>query len=482
MEPTKLWINDEWLDADQSVPLYNPHTEEQIAEIGYASATQAELAIAAAARAFAVNRNKPAYERAAVLSRVADLFRERHEEAAQLVAKEAAKPIRAARGEIDRTIETYQLSAEAAKNVYGQVIPMDAVPGGEKNTAYTAREPLGVVAAITPFNFPMNLVAHKVGPAIAAGNTIVLKPAEKTPLSALFLAELFREAGLPAGVLNIIPGYGEELSEILTTHEQVAFITFTGSPRVGKLIRSQAGLRRVTLELGSNSPLLIDEGFSDQELDRIADQAITGAFSYNGQICISIQRIYVHENVYDDFIDRMAIKAQQLKIGDPLEEDTDICSLITHEAAERLKTWLEQAIQGGSKIRSGGIFINHVMHPTILTNVPLDAELNRDEAFGPIVTISPFKSWSEAIDLANDSQFGLNAGAFTKDIQRAFAAAKGIKSGAVLINQIPTFRVDQMPYGGVKNSGSGREGVRYAMEDMMETKLVSFRTGVYDEE
>ena len=239
-------------------------------------------------------------------------------------------------------------------------------------------------------------------------------------------------------------------------------------------------MRKVTLELGSNSPLLIDDGFSDDELDRIADQAIVGAFAYNGQVCISIQRIYVHESVYDDFIDRFAVKAQQLKIGDPLEESTDICALITHESVERLKSWLEHAIQGGAKIRSGGIFINNVMHPTILTNVPLDAELNHDEAFGPIVTVTPFKHWNEAIDLANDSQFGLNAGAFTKDIEKAFAATKRIKSGAVLINQIPTFRVDHMPYGGVKNSGSGREGVRYAMEDMMETKLVSFQTGVYD--
>ncbi|MCC2686429.1 MAG: safD, partial [Paenibacillaceae bacterium] len=338
MKRTQLWIGDRWIDGDGHVVLHNPHSGEVLAEIGYASQSQAELAIETAAQAFESFRETPAHERAAILLRAAQIIERRQEEAARIIAEEAAKPIRAARSEIERTLQTYTLAAEAAKNLSGEVIPMDAVPRGENHTAYVIRQPLGVVSAITPFNFPFNLVAHKVGPAIAAGNTIVLKPAEKTPLSALFLAEVFQQAGLPQGVLNIIPGDGKELSEVLTTHEQVAFITFTGSPRVGKIIRAQAGLRKVTLELGSNSPLLIDRGFSPNDLDRITAEATVGAFSYNGQVCISIQRIYVHASVYEEFVQRLARDAANLVVGDPLNEATDISALINADAAKRLKT------------------------------------------------------------------------------------------------------------------------------------------------
>jgi acyl-CoA reductase-like NAD-dependent aldehyde dehydrogenase len=482
MKRTQLWIGDRWIDGDGHVVLHNPHSGEVLAEIGYASQSQAELAIETAAQAFESFRETPAHERAAILLRAAQIIERRQEEAARIIAEEAAKPIRAARSEIERTLQTYTLAAEAAKNLSGEVIPMDAVPRGENHTAYVIRQPLGVVSAITPFNFPFNLVAHKVGPAIAAGNTIVLKPAEKTPLSALFLAEVFQQAGLPQGVLNIIPGDGKELSEVLTTHEQVAFITFTGSPRVGKIIRAQAGLRKVTLELGSNSPLLIDRGFSPNDLDRITAEATVGAFSYNGQVCISIQRIYVHASVYEEFVQRLARDAANLVVGDPLNEATDISALINADAAKRLKTWLDHAVASGACIRCGGSFAGNIMHPTVLTEVPDHVELNCEEAFGPIVAVTPFDHWDEAIGMANNSKFGLNAGVFTKDIQRAFKAVKQIRAGGVLVNQIPTFRVDQMPYGGVKDSGVGREGVRYAMEDMMELKLASFRMSVYEEE
>ncbi len=481
MKQTKLWMADKWVEPDRYVPLNNPHTGEVIAEIGYASVKQAKEAIETAATSFESFRDTPIYERADILFKVAQIIGERKEEAAQIIAKESAKPIKAARNEIDRTVQTYQLSAEAAKNMHGEVIPMDAVPHGENHTAYVVRHPLGVVSAITPFNFPFNLVAHKVGPSIAAGNAMVLKPAEKTPLSSLFLAEVFQEAGLPAGVLNIIPGDGKELSEVLTTHEKVSFITFTGSPRVGKLIRAQAGLRKVTLELGSNSPLLIDQGFSEADLDKIAQQTTTGAFSYNGQVCISIQRIYVHTSLFEPFVQRLVTHVKGLKIGDPMEEDTDISALINEDSAKRLKSWVEQAVGAGAKIRVGGTFDKTIMYPTVLTDVPREAELNDQEAFGPVVSVTPFEKWEDAIRMANDSKFGLNAGAFTKDIQRALKAAKELQTGGVLINEIPTFRVDQMPYGGVKESGVGREGVRYAMEDMMDLKLVSFKTGVYEE-
>jgi len=480
MNKTKLWIADEWVTADRQVVLSNPHTGEVLADIGYASPAQAERAIEAAATAFTTFCDLPIHERSAILRRVADIFEAKLEEAARLVAMEAGKPMKAARGEIHRTIETYRFSAEAAKNLYGETIPMDAAPNGENHVAYVTRQPLGVVSAITPFNFPMNLVAHKVGPAIAAGNTIVLKPAEQTPLSALFLAETFQAAGLPRGVLNVIPGSGKELSEVLTTHPKVAFITFTGSPTVGKLIRAQAGLRKVTLELGSNSPVLVDEGFSPANLDSIADEVVAGGFSYNGQVCISVQRVYVQQSAYEAFVERVVAQATRLKIGNPLDDDTDVSALINDAAVDKLKTWLKHAVDGGATVHCGGTFEGNVLHPTVLTNVPKDTELNCEEAFGPIVSISPFENWDEAIAMANDSKFGLNAGAFTKDMQRAFTAVKKLQAGGVLINQTPTFRVDHMPYGGIKDSGVGREGVRYAMEDMMDLKLASFRLGVYD--
>lgn len=480
MKTTQLWINDEWVDGASVVPLENPQTGEVIAQIGYASALQAQSAIDAAASAFETFRETPAHERAAILRRVAGIIAQRKEEAARIIATEAAKPITAARGEINRTIQTYELSAEAAKNLYGELIPMDAVPRGENHVAYSVRKPLGVVSAITPFNFPFNLVAHKVGPAIAAGNTIVLKPAEQTPMSALFLADVFREAGLYRGVLHIVPGSGRELSEVLTTHPKVKFITFTGSPRVGKLIREQAGLSKVTLELGSNAPLIVDEGFGGDDLDKIVTQSVFGAFAYNGQVCISIQRIYVHDSVYETFLQKFVGKAKELVIGSPFNEETNISALINETAAIRLRSWLDNALSKGAVALCGGTFDRNIMHPTVLTNVPVDTELNCEEAFGPIVTITPFHTWDEAISMANHSKYGLNAGVFTKDVERAFVAAERLESGGVLINEIPTFRVDHMPYGGIKLSGSGREGVKYAVEEMMETKFVSFRTRVYE--
>ncbi|CAM3824921.1 aldehyde dehydrogenase family protein [Marinicrinis lubricantis] len=481
MITTKLWISNRWVEADRTVELRNPHTKELLAHIGYASPEQAAKAIEAAADAFASFRTLQAYERAQILSRAADILLSRREEAAELIVKEAAKPIQAARAELDRTIVTYRFAADAAKQLSSETVQMDAAPRGENRHAYMRRQPIGVVSAITPFNFPFNLVAHKVGPAIAGGNTIVLKPAEKTPLSALFLAEVFKEAGLPAGVLQIIPGDGRELSDVLTRHNQVSYVTFTGSPRVGKVIRANAGLRKVTLELGSNSPLLIDEGFSEKELQWIAEQSAVGAFTYNGQVCISIQRIYVHSSLYESFVRRLTEKANQLRIGDPMDEETDITALIDTNACNRLEQWVSEAKQAGANIRCGGTFMGQIMQPTVLTDVPSSANIHCEEVFGPVVTITSFDSWEEAIRLANDSKYGLNAGAFTKNIEHAFAAVEQLESGAVLINDIPTFRLDHMPYGGVKQSGVGREGIRYAMEEMTELKLVSFRTKLFED-
>jgi acyl-CoA reductase-like NAD-dependent aldehyde dehydrogenase len=467
-----LWVGGKWHEAKTYVPLFSPHSGEELAQIAQAVPEEATQAIVEAHAAFKQFKKYPAHARAAILYKVADLMEQRQEECATILALEAAKSIRNAREEISRTVQTYRFAAEAAKSMYGEQIPMDAAKGGENRFGFTIRTPLGVITAITPFNFPFNLVAHKVGPAIAAGNTIVLKPAEQTPLSALFLAQIFKEAGLPDGVLNIIPGEGAVLSEVLTTHPYVKKVTFTGSPEVGHIIHQQSGFRKVTLELGSNSPLIVDEGV---KLDGIIDRCVEGSFSYNGQVCISIQRIYVHQTLYDDFVERFVSRTKQLVIGSPLAEETNITAIISKKSLERLQSWLDEAIQEGAKVEYGGKVDGPIMYPTVLTNVKHDTRVVSQEVFGPIITIDSFKTLEEAIKKVNDSRYGLNAGIFTPSIDRAFYAAQEIETGGVIINDIPTFRVDHMPYGGLKDSGTGREGIRYAVEEMTEQKFISFK-------
>lgn len=368
---------------------------------------------------------------------------------------------------------TYQFAAEEAKRIYGETIPMDAAPGGEGRIGMTWREPLGVVVAITPFNFPFNLVAHKLGPAFAAGNTVVLKPAEQTPLSALAIAEIFQEAGLTDGALQVITGSGRELSDALLMDERVKKVTFTGSASVGKLIKQKAGLRKVTLELGSNAALIVEP---DVALDKIIPRCVEGAFSYAGQVCISLQRVYVHEAIYEEFCKRFIERAKQLKVGDPLDEDTDISAMIRQREAERIESWVEEAVQSGARIGLGGIRNGSVYSPTVLLDVKQDMAVSCREVFAPVVSIVPYRELQEAIEMVNDSVYGLNIGIYTTNIQRALYAARHIESGAVIVNDIPTFRVDHMPYGGVKESGYGREGIKYAVEEMTELKFVSIKT------
>ncbi|MFD2368745.1 aldehyde dehydrogenase family protein [Brevibacillus sp. GCM10020057] len=471
MERKHLWINGKWVEGKRYEPLHSPYTGEVLAEIAQATEEEATRAIEGAHAAFQKFKNTPAHERARILANAVQLLEQRKEEAARIVAAEAAKPLKAARSEIVRTIQTYQFAAEEAKRIYGERIPMDAAIGGEGRIGFTMRVPMGVVSAITPFNFPFNLVAHKVGPAIASGNAIVLKPAEKTPLSALFLAELFQEAGLPDGVLNIITGLGPELGPVLNTHPLVKNITFTGSPRVGKEIRKLAEFRKVTLELGSNSALIVDEGI---DLDAIMDRVVEGAFSYNGQVCISIQRIYVHRSLYDAFLEKLVERTKRLVIGSPFDEQTDITAVINKDSLDRLAAWIEEAVQMGAKVASGGTVEGPILTPTVLTDVPHEAKVIQEEVFGPIVSVMPFDSLDEAISRVNASRYGLNAGVYTRDIHRAFTCVQEIETGGVLINDIPTYRLDHMPYGGIKDSGTGREGVKFAVMEMMEEKFVSF--------
>ncbi|MEC1720899.1 aldehyde dehydrogenase family protein [Schinkia azotoformans] len=467
----KLFINGEWIEASSYTTLTSPYSEEVLAEIPSATEKEVNDAIEAAYNAREIMAKMPAHKRAAILEKLVSLFEERADEAAKIIALEAAKPITTAKQEVSRTIATYKFAAEEAKRIHGETIPLDAAPGGENRIAYTVREPLGVVGAITPFNFPMNLVAHKVGPAIATGNPIVLKPASQTPLSSYFLAELLEEAGLPAGALNVVTGSGRVVGDKLVTDERVKVITFTGSPAVGIGIRNKAGLKRVTLELGSNAALIIDNGV---DLDKVINRTVVGAFSNQGQVCISLQRIYVHENVYDAFVEKFVAATKNLKVGDPLDPQTDVSALISKGDVGRTLEWIEEAKQNGAEIATGGIAEGNVLLPTVVLHADKSLKVSCQEVFAPIVNINKVSSVAEAIELVNDSRYGLQAGIYTDNVHTALDAAEKLHVGGVMINDIPTFRVDNMPYGGVKESGVGREGIKYAVEEMTEMKLVVF--------
>ncbi|MDR4945041.1 aldehyde dehydrogenase family protein [Neobacillus cucumis] len=469
-----LFINGRDVEAAAYAPLYSPYSDELIAQIAMADELLTKRAIASAQEAFQVISKIPAFERSAILEKVVELLKERADEAAEVIALESAKPITFAKGEVSRTIETYKFAAEEAKRIHGETIPFDAAPGGVGRIGYTVRKPIGVIGAITPFNFPMNLVAHKVGPAIASGNSIVLKPASQTPLSALYIAGLFKEAGLPEGVLNVVTGSGSVVGEAIINDDRVQMITFTGSPAVGIGIRNKAGLKKTTLELGSNAAVILDK---DTNVDQVIDRCIMGAFSNQGQVCISLQRVYVHEEVYDQFVEKFVETAKQLKVGNPLDPETYISSLISKKETERALSWIEESKQNGAVVLAGGKLADGILEPTVLVDVDPVLKVSCQEVFAPVVIVNKVKSIEEAIGYVNNSRFGLQAGIYTKNIDYALLASEALEVGAVIINDIPTFRVDQMPYGGVKESGTGREGIKYAVEEMTELKLVVWNRG-----
>ncbi len=468
MEDYGHFINGEWIKSEATISVLNKYTGAELGQVGRASRQIVSQAIESASTTFHTKKLSTT-ERYNILMRTAALIEERKSELADILIAEVGKVKKDAYAEVDRAVQTFIASAEEAKRIAGTGIPLGQ-PGNENKMAFTVRVPVGVVAAITPFNFPLNLTAHKLGPALAAGNAIVLKPTQQTPIIACKLTEILTEAGLPAGWLNLVNGKGSETGEYLLEDERISLFTFTGSPQIGRQIKSKTGIRKVALELGNNSPNIIHKDVPD--LDKAAELCITRGFSNAGQACISVQRIYVHREVYDEFLDKAVQVTNSLKVGNPESETTDIGPMISKSEAERAETWIRDAEKNGAKIVTGGRRDEAILEPTILIDVKEDMKVVCEEIFAPVISIIPFDTIEKAFNLANNSNMGLQVGIFTSDISLAMRATQKLQFGGVIINDVSTFRADVMPYGGVKDSGIGKEGPHFAVKEMTDEKLV----------
>lgn len=469
----KLLAAGEWQETGEWDEVKSPYDGSVVGRVAQADEALAERAIEAAHRAFE-ETDFPQHARAAVLDRASHLVAERRDELAATIAAEAGKPLKTATLEAERCVSTLAFSAVEARKLTGATVPMDAAAAGVGKLGVMLRVPYGVVGAISPFNFPLNLVAHKLGPAIAAGNAVVLKPAGQTPISALKLAEILVEAGLPDGWLSVIPGPGSKVGNMIVEHPLTRAITFTGSAPVGWGIRSKVPHKKVNLELGSNAPLIVND---DGDWEAAADKAQLHAFSHAGQSCISIQRILVHEALADRFTERLVGNVEKLTVGDPLDAKTDVGPLITPGDRDRVKEWIEEAVAGGAELLTGGELVDEgrCLAPTLLKSPPKGTKVWCEEIFGPVATIDTFADFEQALELANDSKFGLQAGVYTRDIGRGLEAGRTLEFGGVLINEVPTFRADQQPYGGVKDSGNTREGPAYAVIELTEERFVTLQ-------
>ena len=463
----KLLIGGEWVETGDWVEVRSPYSGDIVGRVAKAGAKEARAAIDAAERAMA--DPLPAHKRAEILVRVVSGIARRHDEIAAQIAAEAGKPLKAAKVETSRAMSTYTFSAVEARKLAGEVVPMDAAQAGEGKLAFTLREPIGIVGAISPFNFPLNLVAHKIAPALAAGCAVVLKPASQSPLSALTLAELEHEAGLPPGWLNVLVGPASEIGDVLVEDERVRAITFTGSSDVGWGLRERATRKKVLLELGNTTPVIVQ---ADAEVDEAASKLAAHAFSFAGQSCISVQRIYVQQPVYDDFVAQFVPKVEELVVGDPGDAETDVGPVIDDEARERILSWIDEARSGGAEVLVGGEVEGDLIQPTVIANAPPELKVCREEVFGPVCVVNAYESLDEAIELANGTRYGLQAGIFTADIRAALKAARELEFGGVTVNEAPTFRSDQMPYGGLKDSGNTREGPAYSVHELTEQRVV----------
>lgn len=463
------YIAGEWKQTGNAVEVRSPFNSELVAVVHRAGPSEIETAISKETSAFQVTRKLPAWKRAEALEKISAGIAARREEFAQTIALEAGKPIRTARAEVDRAIFTFKVAAEESKRIYGEVVPLDWISGTEGREAQVRRVPLGPIAGISPFNFPLNLVSHKVAPAIAAGNPIILRPASQTPVSALKLAEVIAASGWPAEAFSVVPSTTKDASPLIED-DRIKLLTFTGSPAVGWRLKTQAGRKRVTLELGGNAGVIVHR---DAEVPYAAERAAWGGFSYAGQSCISVQRIYVHEDIYDAFVEDFVLRVKALKVGDPLDEATDVGPMIDPGAAQRVEEWVAEAQQEGAQVLIGGSRDGNLWQPTVLTDLQPTMRVSCQEVFAPLVGIYRYSDIDEAIRGVDESDFGLQAGLFTRDLTIVKRAFDDIDVGGLMINDVPTFRIDHMPYGGVKQSGFGREGLRYAIEEMSELKLLA---------
>jgi acyl-CoA reductase-like NAD-dependent aldehyde dehydrogenase len=460
----RLLIGGEWIETGEWVDVRSPYSGDVVGRVAKAGARETCQALDAAA--MAMSEPLPAHKRAEILVKVAGALGRRHDEVARLISDEAGKPMKAARVEALRAMSTYTFAAVEARKLAGEMVPMDAAQAGTGKLAFTLRQPIGIVGAISPFNFPLNLVAHKLAPALAAGCAVVLKPASQTPLSALLLAELEEEAGLPAGWLNVVVGPAAEIGDVLVEDERVKLITFTGSSGIGWGLRERAAKKRVNLELGNATPVIVA---ADADVSLAATKVAQNAFAFAGQSCISVQRVYVERAAYDRFVAALVPLVEALRVGDPADDETDVGPVIDDDARTRILDWI-RASQG--QVLTGGGLDGELIRPTVIANPARDDKVSCEEVFGPVCTVTAVDSIDEAIELANGTRYGLQAGIFTTTIANALAAAQRLEFGGVTVNEAPTFRSDQMPYGGVKDSGNTREGPRYAVREMTEERLV----------
>jgi acyl-CoA reductase-like NAD-dependent aldehyde dehydrogenase len=473
-ENARLFIDGQWVDGGSSLQVKNKYSGEVIGALPTARREDVDSAIAAAAAASTVMADMPAYQRADILQRTAQLIQENYELFATTIAAEAGKALKFARGEVERAISTLTIAGEEAKRIHGETVPLDAVPSGVGYFGFYVRRPVGVVAAIAPFNFPLNLVAHKVAPALAAGNTVVLKPASTTPLTAVLLCQMLEKAGLPRGAINLVVGSGGTVGDWLVRDKRVAKVTFTGSPQVGEYITSVAGIKKVTLELGNTAPVIVAP---DADLDLVAKRCAVGAYYNSGQVCISVQRIYTDRAISEPFSEKFVSATEDMIVGDPLDERVDVGPMIDEMEAVRIEGWIGEAGNSGATVLTGGRREGSIYWPTVLTDVQPDMKVVAEEAFAPVASVIRYHDFEEALSQADATEFGLQASVFTQDIDRVFRAIKRLNFGGVIVNEMPAFRADHMPYGGNRRSGLGREGLKYAVEEMTNIQMIAIKTG-----
>lgn len=467
-ESRPFLVHGRWKSGELSASVVDPFTGKLVAQVTQATESDVEEAIASTCSAAATMEQLPSHARYNILQQVAALLYRRRDEFVRAITAEAGKPITDAKREVSRAIQTFTVAAEEARRIPGEVVPLDWTPGFDTHLGMLRRFPIGPILGITPFNFPLNLVSHKVAPALASGNPILIKPAPQTPLTALLLGEVVMEAGIPPGGLNVVP-CDNTLAERMVVDPRFKLLSFTGSASVGWMLKAKCGKKKVTLELGGNAGVVIEP---DADLELAAQRCAAGGFGYAGQTCISVQRVFVHHSISDVFTTKLLMHVARLKAGDPADETTSIGPLIDQAAAQRVENWIGEAVADGARVLLGGKRMGSLVEATVLSNVKPDMKVSCKEVFGPVVTVTPYRQLSEAVALLNQSDYGLQAGLFTQDINKIFYAFRHLEVGAVLANEIPTFRADHMPYGGVKDSGLGREGVRAAIEDMTEPRML----------